>query len=134
MDYREEQVGEIEALTSIYEGEIQGKHLTSRCQNGVCYGSIPLTTRLSYLNLSSKAIFPCPVLEESPLHVFTMPVKTEGYDPDDGDCEGLYVLLKFSYTEKYPEEAAVLEIEESDEAGEDGIVEELLEHLGQQVK
>ena len=42
MDYREEQVGEIEALTSIYEGEIQGKHLTLRSQNGVCYGSIPL--------------------------------------------------------------------------------------------
>ena len=81
----------------------------------------------------SKVIFPFTVLEESPLHVFTMPVKTEGYDLDDGDSEGLYVLLKFSYTEKYPEEAAVLEIEESDEAGEDGIVEELLEHLGQQV-
>ena len=68
--------------------------------------------------------------------MFTLPVKTEGYeldnDDDDGE-EGLYVLLKFSYTEKYPEEAAVLEIEESDEAGEDGIVEELLEHLGQQV-
>ena len=78
---------------------------------------------------------PNPVLAESPHHVFTMPVKTEGYDldNDDGDSEGLYVLLKFSYTEKYPEEAAVLEIEESDEAGEDGIVEELLEHLGQQV-
>ena len=68
--------------------------------------------------------------------MFTLPVKTEGYDLDndeDGDTEGLYVLLKFSYTAKYPEEAAVLEIEESDEAGEDGIVDELLEHLGQQV-
>jgi len=100
MDYREEQAGEIEALTSIYEGEIQ-------------------------------------VLAESPHYVFTLPVKTEGYeldnDDDDGE-EGLYVLLKFSYTEKYPEEAAVLEIEESDEAGEDGIVEELLEHLGQQME
>ena len=74
------------------------------------------------------------VLSESPYHVFTMPVKTEGYDPDDGDSEGLYVLLKFTYTAKYPEEAAVLEIEESDEAGEDGVVEELLEHLGQQVR
>ena len=61
-----------------------------------------------------------------------MPVKTEGYDADDS--EGLYVLLKFTYTAKYPEEAAVLEVEESDEAGEDGLVEELLEHLGQQVR
>ena len=76
------------------------------------------------------------MLSESPHHVFTLPVKTEGYDLDndeDGDTEGLYVLLKFSYTAKYPEEAAVLEIEESDEAGEDGIVDKLLEHLGQQV-
>ena len=36
MDYREEQVGEIEALTSIYEGEIEGKNLTSRRRKGVC--------------------------------------------------------------------------------------------------
>ena len=131
MDYREEQVGEIEALTSIYEGEIQGRHKAK----WVDMTGVVSFTSVIVLDFFISPYPPNSVLAESPHHVFTMPVKTEGYDldNDDGDSEGLYVLLKFSYTEKYPEEAAVLEIEESDEAGEDGIVEELLEHLGQQV-
>jgi len=50
MDYKEEQNGEIEALLSIYEGEIE-------------------------------------VLEENPYHVFTMPIKTEGFEEEsEDDC------------------------------------------------
>ncbi len=96
MDYKEEQDGEIEALLSIYEGEMQ-------------------------------------VVSESPRHVFTMPVKTEAYDPDE-DNSGLFVLLKFTYTEKYPEEKPLLEAEESDDAGEAGTMTELLQHLDEQME
>lgn len=54
------------------------------------------------------------MIEESPYHVVTMPVKTDEYDPDSAKPSGLFALLKISHTPKYPEEVPELEVEESD--------------------
>ncbi|TRY76300.1 hypothetical protein TCAL_07319 [Tigriopus californicus] len=97
MNYQEEQEGEMEALLSIYEGELE-------------------------------------VLTSEPRYVFTMPIKTDEYDPDV-DESGLFVLLKFSFTPKYPEEAPKIEIEEqSDNLSLDGTDTKFLAHLNEQVE
>jgi hypothetical protein len=64
MDYKEEQNGEIEALLSIYEGELD-------------------------------------VLQTEPHHIFTIPVKSDNYDEDEEN--GLFAVIKISYTPEYPE-------------------------------
>ena len=54
------------------------------------------------------------VVEESPYHVITMPVKTDNYDPDSPKPTGLYVLLRVAHTKKYPDEVPELDFDESD--------------------
>ena len=82
MDYQEEQSSEMEALESIYEGDLE--------------------------------VLASPEAGDSHF-AFTMPVKTEDYDPDDED-KGIFVLLKFTLTPKYPEELPDLEAgDESDQ-------------------
>lgn len=61
-----------------------------------------------------------------------MPVKTETYDPEDDDPDGLYVLLKFTFTEKYPDEAPDMEIEESENI-EDDVLDEFQAFMKSQV-
>ena len=95
MEYKEEQNGEIEALLSIYEGEIE-------------------------------------VLQTDPYHVFTMPIKTEDYDEEDE--AGLYVLIKITYTPKYPEELPILELEDCVNIDEYDLRDELTAHLTQQME
>lgn len=69
------------------------------------------------------------VLETEPVHKFSIPIKSEGFD--DGD--GLACQLVFTYTPKYPDDMVEIEIE--DEENFDNIVdkEELLTHLIAQV-
>ena len=42
-------------------------------------------------------------------------MKTEDYDEDEG--EGRLVLFRFTFTEKYPSEEPLLEVEESENIG-----------------
>eukprot|EP00088_Acartia_fossae_P000999 TRINITY_DN1036_c0_g1_i4.p1 TRINITY_DN1036_c0_g1~~TRINITY_DN1036_c0_g1_i4.p1 ORF type:complete len:239 (+),score=82.21 TRINITY_DN1036_c0_g1_i4:54-770(+) len=64
-------------------------------------------------------------LGDSP-HCFTIPVKTEDYNEDEG--EGRLVLFKFTFTEKYPSEEPLLEVEESENI-DDEHLEELNTYL-----
>ena len=49
------------------------------------------------------------VISDNP-HRFTIPVKTEGYDEEEGD--GWMVLLKFTFPETYPDVIPEIEVEE----------------------
>lgn len=61
---------------------------------------------------------------------FSIPIKTDDYDFDNE--VGLGCDLVLTYTDKYPEEAPIVEIENSDSFVEDYIP-ELLSHLDIQV-
>ena len=71
------------------------------------------------------------VLQTEPRHVFTMPIKSENYEEDSDD--GLYTLLKISYTPKYPEELPILELEDCVNIDEYDLRNDLLQHLIEQV-
>jgi len=58
------------------------------------------------------------IISDSP-HRFTIPVKTEDYDEEEGDGEGMWVLLKFTFPKNYPDEAPEMEIEEEENMDED---------------
>ena len=66
------------------------------------------------------------VISENP-HRFTIPVKTEGYDEDEGD--GWLVLLKFTFPDTYPDVIPEIEVEESDGI-EDDLLREFKEAMG----
>lgn len=66
------------------------------------------------------------VLNDNP-HRFTIPVKTEEYDEDTGD--GMWVLLKFTFPDTYPDVGTEVEFEESE-----GIDYEQLEDLKEHMK
>lgn len=95
MDFKEEQNGEIEALLSIYEGELD-------------------------------------VLQTEPHHIFTIPVKSDNYDEDEEN--GLFAVIKISYTPEYPEQLPILELEDCVNIDEYNLRNELLEHLTQQME
>ena len=57
---------------------------------------------------------------------FTIPVKTEEYDEDTGD--GMWVLLKFTFPDTYPDVGPDIEYEES-EGVEDEQLHELKKHM-----
>ncbi|XP_055535171.1 RWD domain-containing protein 1 [Wyeomyia smithii] len=95
-NHREDQCNEIEALDSIYCGELE-------------------------------------VLISEPLHRFKLPIATATeYDPEV-ETEGLSCKLVFSYTEKYPDTAPLVEIEDP-ENFRDGYEEGLLEHIKQTIE
>ena len=71
------------------------------------------------------------MLEEKPYHVFTMPIKTDGFEEENED--GLFILLKVTYTEKYPEELPLLELEECVNIDEYDLRSALMDHLTEQV-
>ena len=73
----------------------------------------------------------CLVLEEKPYHVFTMPIKTEDFEEESEN--GLFILLKITYTPKYPEELPMLELEECVNIDEYDLRSDLFEHLTEQV-
>ena len=60
-----------------------------------------------------------------------MPIKTEGFEEDSED--GLFILLKVTYTAKYPEELPLLELEECVNIDEYDLRSHLMEHLTEQV-
>ncbi|KAK0161247.1 hypothetical protein PV327_009738 [Microctonus hyperodae] len=93
MDHKAEQHDEIEALDSIYCGELN-------------------------------------VLETEPYYKFVLPIKSEEYEPESDN--GLACNLEFTYTEKYPDEPLLIEIEDT-ENFEDGDIEKLREHLTEQM-
>ncbi|XP_055587394.1 RWD domain-containing protein 1-like [Uranotaenia lowii] len=99
-NYREDQCNEIEALDSIYCGELE-------------------------------------VLVSEPLHRFKLPIRTIDYscggggggeDEEEQEDDGLNCMLVFSYTDKYPDTAPLVEIEDP-ENFRDGYEEELLAHI-----
>jgi len=70
------------------------------------------------------------VICDSAPRVFTLPVKSPDYE-DSGGSEGLYALLKFTHTPKYPDELPILEIEEKSDNLEE---EEFLERLTKEME
>lgn len=94
MNHQEEQNNELEALESIYCGELE---VLSR---------------------------ECPVK-------FQIPVKSEEYDAEAGT--GYACILKFTYTEKYPEEPPEIELEDMEHFGNEDDV-RLKEHLQEQAE
>ena len=59
-----------------------------------------------------------------------MPVKTEDYEEDGED--GLFALIKITYTPKYPDDLPVLELEDCVNIDQYSLREDLVEHLTQQ--
>lgn len=94
-NYHEDQCNEIEALDSIYCGELE-------------------------------------VLQTEPLHRFKLPIATTEYDPEV-ETEGLSCKLIFTYTEKYPDTAPLVEIEET-ENFRDGYEEGLIKHIQETIE
>ncbi|XP_059611259.1 RWD domain-containing protein 1 [Phlebotomus argentipes] len=101
-NYKEDQTNEIEALDSIYCGELE-------------------------------------VLAEEPYHRFKLPISTEEYNAEAQE-NGLQCQLIFTYTEKYPDTAPLVEIEDPINFLEDyeerlvkHIEETVAEHLGMEM-
>ena len=94
MNHIEEQTNELEALESIYCGELE---VLSR---------------------------------EAPVK-FQIPVKSEGYDSESGT--GYACTLKFTYTDRYPEECPEVEIEDTDNFS-DEVETRLKDHLQQEAE
>ena len=88
-DYKQEQRDEIEAIESIYSEEI------------VIISENP--HRWEVESNALKLIDNCR---------FAIPVKTEDYDEDSG--EGMYVLLRFTFPDSYPDCGPELEFEETE--------------------
>lgn len=70
------------------------------------------------------------VLQTEPMHKFSIPIKSEGYD----DGEGLACQLVFTYTPKYPEELPIVEINTDESFDELVDKNDLYKHLMEQVK
>lgn len=71
MDHKEEQINEIEALESIYCGEME-------------------------------------IITTEPYHAFVIPIKSDDYEEG---VAGIRCCLRFEYTELYPEEPPIIDIE-----------------------
>nr|CAH7729713.1 unnamed protein product [Callosobruchus chinensis] len=71
------------------------------------------------------------ILEAEPYHKFSIPIKSEEYEP--GSEDGLACNLVITYTPKYPEEAPIVEIEDA-ENFEEGYEAKLLEYIDEQIK
>lgn len=117
MDYKEEQQNEIDALDSIYCGEM----------TGMPYGANE--TKVNMFNCFILNYF-ISVLGTDPYYQFEIPVKSDEFDSDLHDI-GLSCCLKFEYVEKYPDDPPVVEIE--DVVGFEDQEYELKEYLIEQV-
>jgi len=107
-NYKEDQTNEVEALDSIYCGDMESKY------HGTSLKSI------------SNNCF-CSVLATEPHHKFQIPIATEEYSSEEPE-KGLACKLVFTFTATYPDGAPVVEIEEP-ENFEDMFETRLLEHL-----
>ncbi|XP_014284167.1 RWD domain-containing protein 1 [Halyomorpha halys] len=91
MDHKEEQINEIEALESIYCGEME-------------------------------------IITTEPYHAFVIPIKSDDYEEG---VAGIHCCLRFEYTELYPEEPPIIDIE-TEEDFEFFEPEELKNHIIEQ--
>lgn len=82
------------------------------------------------LNIFYISILFISVLTTEPYHKFKLFINTEEYNPDEEN--GLSCELVFTYTEKYPDTAPLVEIEESVNF-EDNYETRLLEHVDEAV-
>lgn len=71
------------------------------------------------------------VLSRNPVHKFSIAIRTEEYDAES-ESNGLACQLVFTYTEKYPDTAPIVEIEDPVNF-EDDFEEKLLEHVKETV-
>lgn len=71
------------------------------------------------------------VLSSDPYHKFKIPIKTDEYNVEDED-NGLTCHLVFTYTDKYPDTAPLVEIEDPVNF-EDGFESRLLEQIQETV-
>lgn len=67
-----------------------------------------------------------------PHYKFSIPIKSEEYDPEI-ENNGLACNLVFTYTPKYPEEAPIMEIQDT-ENFQEGYETQLLDYLKEQAK
>jgi len=67
------------------------------------------------------------IISDNP-HRFTIPVKTDDYDEESGGNEGRWVLLKFTFPPKYPDEIPEMEFEEEENIDDD-MKDEMMERL-----
>lgn len=72
------------------------------------------------------------IISVEPYHKFSIPIKTEEYEPDTDTDSGLSCDLVITYTPKYPEEAPIIEIENA-ENFDDDYESGLLRYLDEQV-
>jgi hypothetical protein len=96
-DYGAEQRDELEAIESIYSEEI---NIISTSPD-----------KIRFLDTGSRV--------GNSLPRFTIPVKTDDYDEEEGGDEGLWVLLKFTFPDEYPDEAPGIEVEEEENLDSD---------------
>ena len=116
-NYQEDQLNEIEALDSIYCGDMESKLMVNK-----------VWRHMSILFLDLFTL----VLAKDPVHKFKIPIATEEYDKEQ--CEnGLACFLVFTYTPTYPDEAPLVEIDEPVNF-EDGYEKRLLEHIQQSIE
>jgi len=116
MDYRDEQQSEIDALDSIYCGEMTSKLKFLKLVNRYC----------TFFDLIQFVL----VLGTDPYYQFEIPVKSDEFDSDQHDI-GLSCCLKFEYVDKYPDEVPTVEIE--DVVGFEDREDELKDYLIEQV-
>lgn len=70
------------------------------------------------------------VIDTSPFHKFAISIKSEGFD----EGSGLACKLIFTYTQKYPDEGPLIEIEDKDNLDDEAFdKQELLTHLYKEV-
>lgn len=70
------------------------------------------------------------VIDTNPFHKFAISIKSEGFDEGDG----VACKLIFTYTQKYPDEGPLIEIEEKENIEDAFDKQELLTHLYKEVK
>lgn len=119
-NYKEDQLNEIEALESIYCGDMESKCL--------------LFLRLKILVVTLIIIphYLILVLETEPFHKFRIPIQTEEFNTED-QSDGLACKLTFKYTAKYPDEAPEVEVEDAINFEDDNLDLRLVEHIQETV-
>uniref|UniRef100_A0A336MZ64 CSON006670 protein n=1 Tax=Culicoides sonorensis TaxID=179676 RepID=A0A336MZ64_CULSO len=95
-NYKEDQNGEIEALDSIYCGEME-------------------------------------ILEKVPFYKFKIPIATEEFNAEE-ESDGLACKLVFTYTEKYPDEAPLVDIEDTVNFEDEILDERIIEHINEVIQ
>lgn len=113
-NYQEDQLNEIEALDSIYCGELEGKSK---------YFGIIFIELMSMISTSFVVV----VLATEPVHKFRLPIATELFDKATQD-NGFACKLSFTYAPTYPDEAPAVTIDDPI-ALEDDLEERLLAHI-----